>query len=223
MPRLTRAESQVRTRDTLLATATTCFLRDGYAATTLEGIAEAAGYSKGAVYSNFANKDELCLAVLERVRAEQAASLAEALGGADSLEARIDAFERWAEEHIGDRAWTTLEIEFAVHAGRHTKLAERLVKDNTEIRDLIVGVLRHHAEETQMTPPLPIEDIGHALLSLGIGLGLQRALDPNVSVRSIGQLVRLFAGVDVAKKTTPNKRSAISGQLSARKRRKAES
>jgi AcrR family transcriptional regulator len=39
------------------------FLRDGYAATSLEKVADEAGYSKGAVYSNFWNKDELCLAV----------------------------------------------------------------------------------------------------------------------------------------------------------------
>lgn len=193
MPRLSRAESQARTRETLLATATTCFLRDGYAATTLEGIAGAAGFSKGAVYSNFENKDELCLAVLEGVRAQRTASLARAALGADSVEARIEAFEVWAERNIGDRAWTSLEIEFAVHAGRHPKLAERLVTDNQEIRALIVDVVREHAKRTGIALPMPVEDVGLALLSLGVGLGLQRALDPRLSVRSLGQLVRLFA------------------------------
>src|SRR4051812_14117980 len=112
MPRLSRAESQARTRHKLLATAKTCFLRDGYAATSLEGIAEAAGYSKGAVYSNFESKDELCLAVLDAVRSERAMALTEAVAGRETLEDRIEALESWADRNIGDRAWTSLEVEF---------------------------------------------------------------------------------------------------------------
>ena len=54
--RLTRPESQARTRAELIATARDLFLSDGYAGTSLERVAEAAGYSKGAVYSNFASK-----------------------------------------------------------------------------------------------------------------------------------------------------------------------
>src|SRR5258708_32976215 len=109
MLRLTRTESQARTRDKLLATAKTCFLRDGYAATSLDGIADAAGYSKGAVYSNFKNKDELCLAVLDKIRAERAAQLVASVADKRTLEERIRGFEGWAERHIGDRACTSLE------------------------------------------------------------------------------------------------------------------
>src|SRR6266545_6507235 len=97
MPRLTRAESQARTRDQLIATATELFLRDGYAATSLEKVADEAGYSKGAVYSNFRNKDELCLAVVDAIRADQAHRMAVALDGAETLEDMLTAFQRWAE------------------------------------------------------------------------------------------------------------------------------
>src|SRR5262245_27653574 len=106
MRRLSRAESQARTRDKLLDVAKTAFLRDGYAATSLDHIAEAAGFSKGAVYSNFNSKDELCLAVLDTIRAERAATLATAIAGLDTLDDRLAAFERWAERNVGDRAWT---------------------------------------------------------------------------------------------------------------------
>src|SRR5262245_17031474 len=104
MPRLSRAESQARTRDKLLAVARTSFLRDGYAATSLDKIAEAAGFSKGAVYSNFANKDELCLAVIDAIRADQAAALGQAMAGLTTLEEVLAAFEKWAERNVGDRA-----------------------------------------------------------------------------------------------------------------------
>src|ERR1041384_2785727 len=77
MARMTRAESQANTRAQLLATARQMFFTDGYHPTSLEKVADAAGYSKGAVYSNFRNKDELCVAVLDEVRAER---LAEPMG-----------------------------------------------------------------------------------------------------------------------------------------------
>ena len=67
MARKTRAESQAETRAQLLKTARQLFFDDGYHPTSLEKVADAAGYSKGAVYSNFRNKDELCLTVLDRI------------------------------------------------------------------------------------------------------------------------------------------------------------
>ncbi|MGH9005463.1 MAG: TetR family transcriptional regulator, partial [Acidimicrobiia bacterium] len=63
--RLTRQESQARTRALVLETATAEFLARGYAGTSLERVAETAGFSKGAVYAHFAGKEDLCLAVLE--------------------------------------------------------------------------------------------------------------------------------------------------------------
>lgn len=62
--RLTRAESRERTRRQLLEAAADIFARRGYAAASVEEIAESAGFSVGAVYSNFANKDELFAALM---------------------------------------------------------------------------------------------------------------------------------------------------------------
>ncbi len=86
MARMTRAESQAQTRSQLVATARQMFFTDGYHPTSLEKVADAAGYSKGAVYSNFRNKDELCTAVIDEIRAER---LGEVLG----LVSQPDRFE----------------------------------------------------------------------------------------------------------------------------------
>ncbi len=193
MPRLNRTESQARTRQKLLLTAKSCFLRDGYATTSLEGIADAAGYSKGAVYSNFKNKDELCLAVLDAVRAEHAAELAASVVGKRTLEELIAAFEAWAERHIGDRAWTSLEVEFAVHASRDRALGGELAKRERAVRAIVVQLAVSVASEHGLELPMPAEDVAIALLSLGIGLGVQRAVDPKLSVGSLGKLARLLA------------------------------
>ena len=65
MPRLSRVESQALTRARLLDAAQDLFRREGYATTSVDRIAEAAGYSKGAFYSNFEGKEAIFLAVLD--------------------------------------------------------------------------------------------------------------------------------------------------------------
>jgi len=63
--RLTREESKARTRYELLRAASRLFLRNGFVATSLADIAEEAGLTKGAVYSNFESKEDLFLALLD--------------------------------------------------------------------------------------------------------------------------------------------------------------
>ena len=63
--RVTRAESKERTRQRLLAEAQRLFRERGYAATSLEQIAEAAEVTKGAIYGHFASKEDLMLSALE--------------------------------------------------------------------------------------------------------------------------------------------------------------
>ncbi|MGV9409291.1 TetR/AcrR family transcriptional regulator [Nocardia sp. NPDC003693] len=80
MARMNRAQSRARTRAELVRAARDLFVAQGPANTSLTQVAETAGYSKGAVYSNFQNKNELCLEVLELIHAE-AANRAGTAGG----------------------------------------------------------------------------------------------------------------------------------------------
>ncbi|WP_440106963.1 TetR/AcrR family transcriptional regulator [Streptosporangium sp. H16] len=63
--RRSRAEQKRETRDALTVAALVAFARDGYHGASLEGIANEAGFSKGAVYSNFEGKAELFLAAMD--------------------------------------------------------------------------------------------------------------------------------------------------------------
>src|SRR4051794_27141735 len=75
------------TRERLLATAEDVFFSaNGYGATSVEAIAAAAGYTTGAIYSNFGGKADLFLAVLERVAERDIAAMREALDRASSDE-----------------------------------------------------------------------------------------------------------------------------------------
>lgn len=194
MPRLSRAESQARTREQLVATAKELFLRDGYGPTSLDKVADAAGYSKGAVYSNFRNKDELCLAVLDDIHAEQAARIAEVITGSTTVEERITRIQDWAERNIGDQAWTALEVEFAINARRDERLRTELAQRDKGIRDVIANLVTANSSEFGIDLPLSADDAATALLSLGIGLGIQRAVDPSIPVTVLTEVMRLVAG-----------------------------
>lgn len=183
MPRLSRVESQARTRELLIATAKDLFLRDGYHATSLEKVAEAAGFSKGAVYSNFRNKDELCLVVLDDIHAEHIKAVAEAVSGRPFDDA-VALFSEWAERMIGDEGWTVLEVEFGLQARRDPALRAELAVRDRAVRDAITALARTF--DTSAHPaPLPAEDMATVLLSLGIGLAIQRVIDPGVPISTL--------------------------------------
>ncbi|MGW0845869.1 TetR/AcrR family transcriptional regulator [Streptomyces sp. NPDC002787] len=196
MARLSRAESQERTRERLVATARELFLRDGYAATSLSDVAETAGYSKGAVYSNFRGKGHLCLAVLDDIRAEQLALLMESVTGDAAIEDRLATFAAWGEAHIGDEAWTTLEVEFLTGARHDDELRDEITARVATIREALAVLLDALAEELGVTPAMPSDQAAMTLLSLGIGLGVQRIADPTVPTAVLTDTLRLVLRLD---------------------------
>jgi AcrR family transcriptional regulator len=197
VPRLTRAESQARTRARLLEIARPMFLSDGYAATSLDKVADAAGYTRGAVYSNFRNKDELCMAVLDGIRAERAGDIMTILA-ATTLQERTERFEAWAENVIGDPSWTRLELEFGVQASADDALREDLAARVTGLTELIAAGVRTLAETGDAQLAMPAEEIGVALLSLGVGLGVFRSIQPKLPVGALVNTLRVLTGLPAA-------------------------
>jgi AcrR family transcriptional regulator len=193
MARKTRAESQAETRAQLVKTARQLFFEDGYHPTSLEKVADAAGYSKGAVYSNFRNKDELCTAVLDEVRAERLGEIIEIMAQPDTP-ARVDALRDWAERVIGDPGWTTLEVEFAAHARPNEQL-------RTELADRLDGILQMLTAAVESADiadlKLPSREAATVMLGLGIGLGLLRSIHPAVPVNGLIDTLRLLSGQSV--------------------------
>lgn len=198
MTRISRAESQARTRQQLVEVASELFLRDGYFATSIERVAETAGFSKGAVYSNFRTKDELCLAVIDQIRADQVSRIAAALTSAAEPADRIAAFEAWADTTLGDEGWSSLELEFATQVRRNPELRAAYAERASAIRQLLAALLTTAADDLGLRLPLPADDAATGLLSLGVGLGLQRAVDPSLPVSALTDLVRLLAGITIA-------------------------
>jgi TetR/AcrR family transcriptional regulator, transcriptional repressor of aconitase len=113
MARLSREENQALTRARLLSVAKQHFARDGYAASSLDRIAEEAGFSKGAVYSNFAGKDELFLGVLEEHGRVSVNEILEVVKGAPDIETAIDRMAAWATRNSRRGNWPMLILEYS--------------------------------------------------------------------------------------------------------------
>ncbi|MET8978955.1 TetR/AcrR family transcriptional regulator [Streptomyces sp. NPDC004539] len=192
MTRLTRAETQERTRERLVTTARGLFLRNGYALTSLSDVAETAGYSKGAVYSNFRSKGHLCLAVLDTIRAEQVALLTASVLRDAPVEDRLAAFTAWAETHIGDEHWTVLEVEFLTSTRHDPQLREETAARAAAARTALTHLLTALAHEVGAELPLPADHAAMTLLSLGIGLGIQRVTDPTIPTTPLTDTLRLL-------------------------------
>ncbi|MGW6120127.1 TetR/AcrR family transcriptional regulator [Nocardia sp. NPDC055165] len=200
MARMTRKESHAHTRERLVETAKRLFMADGYNVTPLEKVATEAGFSKGAVYSNFATKHELGLAVLDVVHVERAQSLVDAMLAHDTLTERIEGFARWADENIGDVGWTALEVEFATSTRHMPEIRTELAERRRTLTAMLASVIQTQADQLGLELPLSAEDAALQLLSLGIGLGVQRAIDPELPVSAIVDLLRsqIAAGRTIA-------------------------
>lgn len=113
MTRLTREENQALTRSRLLSVAKQHFARDGYAASSLDRIAEEAGFSKGAVYSNFSGKEELFLGVLEEHGRVSVDEILKVVKGAPDIDRAIDRIAAWATRSSRLGNWPMLVLEYA--------------------------------------------------------------------------------------------------------------
>src|SRR5436309_12037636 len=115
--RLSRAEAKARTRQYLLDAAKEVFLRDGFEGASLDDNAEVAGFTRGAIYSNFSGKDDLFLALLEDRFTQAIAGAEGALEPAQTPEERVAALQEWHAGHQEhERHFAALFMEFWLYA-----------------------------------------------------------------------------------------------------------
>src|SRR5438477_7439015 len=121
--RLLRAERKRLTRNELVDAARAVFLRRGFHDASLDEIAEEAGYTKGAVYSNFDGKDELFLAVLEEHFRRRVEAYTSIVFEHEEIEDSYRAVARfWREANEREPEWAQLLAEFFVYASRQEPL-----------------------------------------------------------------------------------------------------
>jgi AcrR family transcriptional regulator len=119
-----RDESRAETRERLMAAARKLFARDGYTVTSLDRIASEAGYSKGAIYSNFRNKSEVFRAVIESEGKVNVASMIEAIRAAPTPDAVIEAVAQWADSRADEGNWAVTLLDHARQGGNRLRFEE---------------------------------------------------------------------------------------------------
>lgn len=175
---MTRQESREATRARLIESARKVFVRSGFDASSVEQIAEEAGYSRGAFYANFEDKDEIFLEVLVRRRLETAQAVEEIFRRHPDAAGRLRAVRDWYVKQWRQKEWMALRMEFLLRALRNrtvrTRLA-RLLRD--EIGSYAGLVAWHFAAARKPVTERP-ETIALSLLAVAQGLGEIALVDP---------------------------------------------
>ncbi|OGT58776.1 MAG: hypothetical protein A3E01_03790 [Gammaproteobacteria bacterium RIFCSPHIGHO2_12_FULL_63_22] len=125
MARLTREQSRAVTRAKLMESAREVVAREGYESASVDRIAEEAGFSKGAFYSNFNSKEEIILELLEAHSLQDVTEIAELLGEVTDPQAMIEIISDWALNRSTDPSWGLLALELFRRARRDATFGER--------------------------------------------------------------------------------------------------
>jgi AcrR family transcriptional regulator len=196
--RMTREQSRAQTRDRLLSAAREVFARRGFHGASVEEIASEAGYSTGALYSNFDGKEDLFLVLMEREIEEHAREISAA------VRARSSVAERAAG---GARQWMTmierepevvlLFTEFWAYGVRDEQVRSEVAARFARVRELLTTLIAEGMREFELELAMPAEQLAVAIDALADGIARQKLADPEaVPDELMGNvLALLFAAV----------------------------
>lgn len=170
----TRAERQAQTRGELIAAAERLFTRDGFHATSVADVAAEAGYTTGAVYSNFASKEDLFFAIYER-RADAAVRHAEQTFAELAPVAALESLSVDTATRRGrDDGWLAVFLEFWAHVVRNPELRGRFAEIHQRVMQPIADVV------DDLTGGRDGAAVTAAMNVMQIGLALERLTRPGV-------------------------------------------
>lgn len=166
-------------RRRVLQAAAEVFASKGIDAASLDDVATAAGFSRGAVYSNFRGKDDLLVALLS---ARVADRVREALALVDSADPHADLPTRAAgvlTRHVRDEPGAYLLIlEFLTRSARDGRLREQFVVTRREQRAQIAETIRRYAAAEGVELSIPPDTFAVIVLALVNGLAAEYMADP---------------------------------------------
>lgn len=183
------------TRERVLDAALKVFGERGISASSVNDVAAAAGLTKGAVYSSFASKDELVLAIMEQ-------HVMERLSGAISVFASApDLRTAFAEAGAGlvdalrsDAVWHRMLAEYFALSAHDAVLHEALQSRRREARSSVARALTSLATRHDVQLPMPAEEFALVLIALSNGLGIESGIDPEAVPDEVFGKVLLLLG-----------------------------
>lgn len=189
MPRRrpTRAESQAQTRAGILAAAARVFAHRGYDGASIAEIAEEAGYSHGAVYSNFADKEDLFLGLYEEWVARRVVEIdAEREQTASLVDGARSGVDHWLQRLADDPAPFLLRLEFTARAARDPELRRKLAMRVSAVPLALERLNARIADAERRELALPPEEVTLAVQALSLGLALESLGNPSAVRPGLG-------------------------------------
>jgi AcrR family transcriptional regulator len=190
--RKTRRERQAETRQHVITAARELFLTRGYHRTTLSAVVEAAGFTKGAVYSNFTSKAELALSVVEEIERENVEKLAEAFQGATDPAERAHLLTAWGETILADTAALRLRAELNFAALDDPTLGETVRHKSRNVRASVAAMLRGLEHTDRFL--LDVGVLADTLTALANGVGMQKLVDPEFDLQAFVRAAGVLTG-----------------------------
>ncbi|MCG7606390.1 MULTISPECIES: TetR/AcrR family transcriptional regulator [Mycobacterium] len=179
-------------RDRILDAALKVFAAEGFAGATIDAIGHAAGFTKGAVYSNFESKDELFLALLDRQFESRGALIATALdSGQGDTAAIAAALSRSTLDSIHDQTeYQIVLIEYWLRAVRDPQLRERLVARRRAAADQALRIVEQAGTGL---PGHQLSALAQLVVTIISGIATEEVLQPGTV--DTETLTRLFTAL----------------------------
>jgi AcrR family transcriptional regulator len=164
-------------RERVLQAAGEVFAERGFAAASLDQVTAAAGFTKGAVYSNFRSKDDLFLALMEAEGARRIDAVEAALRTTGDLPGALAAVG--AELSRRDSTWQLLFLEFWQRAVRDAEVRQAFVASRRTLRARVTEVVERFLSERPVRTGWDAASLTVVLLALANGLALEALPDPD--------------------------------------------
>ena len=189
---LTRREKQQRTRKSLLQAAAQLFCKRGLEGTSIDEVAQAAGFTKGAFYANFKSKEELFLVMLDERFSEELERLDRALAGTQEPHEEARAAASEFIHFASDEDWPNLYFQFVAHAAGNEEFRQELATRHQAMRERLAEVFKRWKDGLGVAPALPLEEIAAMMFFMADGFLIDRIVEPGLSEELYTTMVGVF-------------------------------
>jgi len=177
---MTREQSRAHTRERLLTAARSAFARSGFHGASVDEIASEAGFSTGALYSNFDGKEDLFLVLMEREIEEHAREIAEAVGARDSMaEKATGGARQWMTMIDREPELLLLFMEFWAYGVRDPQMRPKVAARFAQMREVITKLIADGVREFDLELDIPAEQLALVIDALADGIARQKLADPD--------------------------------------------
>ena len=178
--RLTREQSKANTRERLLIAARSVFARNGFHGASVNEVASEAGFSTGALYSNFGGKEDLFLALMKREIEAHAREISAAVQARPSVAERATGGARqWMTMIEREPELLLLFTEFWAYGVRDTDMRPRVAEQFRQMHRLLTRLIADGMRDFELELELPAEQLAVAIDALADGIARQKLTDPD--------------------------------------------